>query len=43
MSEFLLSQHGYLILQVEVPLRLLLHTLHGKHFARLLLFHHEDL
>lgn len=36
-------QHSNLILQIEVPLLFLLHTLHGKHLSRLLLLHHVNL
>lgn len=37
------SQHGDLVLQVEISLLFLLHTLHGKHLPRLLLLHHVHL
>lgn len=37
------SQHGDLVLQIEVLLLFLLHTLHGEHLSRLLLLHHVDL
>lgn len=37
------SEHGDLVLQVQVLLLFLLHTLHGKHLARLLLLHHDHL
>lgn len=37
------SQHSNLILQIEVPLLFLLHTLHGKHLSGLLLLHHVNL
>lgn len=37
------SQHGDLVLQVEISLLFLLHALHGKHLSCLLLLHHVHL
>lgn len=37
------SQHSDLVLQVEISLLFLLHTLHGKHLSCLLLLHHVHL